>query len=312
MQKNHNHNPIYGYFGKLPVFNDFVKYNAGNNEVLVLDKWLQEGIILARQKLKGDWKSVYKSSMPLKFFYPFTGSDKLISGVIFPGSDKSGRDFPFLMFCIFNNNIIDSVPFYLMPLQFINEFNSFESIFDEINANTTLDNLNEQINEVASYLFDKAITEQYQTFINNTLQKDFWNRIFVNFIEEKKYRLVNNIFNPEINNNKLPLRINLISELENSILNICFLLNILAISKDNFFLPALFWNKDINNNISLNIFPSHPASINYVDMIYSNDNDDRIFNLEEKAGFAQAPSLNKDILDKEINLKELLQILGSL
>ncbi|MGB8317105.1 MAG: type VI secretion system-associated protein TagF [Ignavibacteriaceae bacterium] len=312
MKEINNQNPIRGFFGKLPIFNDFVKYNAGNQEIIGMDNWLQEGIILAKQKLKSDWKQVYKSSSPLNFFYPFTGTDKFISGVIFTGSDKSGREFPFFIYSVFKKDIIDNVPFYLIPLQFNNELNSFESIFNQIDVDTSLDDLTALINQVSSSFPDNNKNDRYQTFIDNTMQEDFWNRIYENYSEEKKYRLVDNIFNPEINNSRLPLRIKFNSAVEDNILYISLLLNILALSKDNIFLPALFWNINRDNITSLNIFSSHPAPINYLNMIYSNGNDDRIFALETKSGSALAQPINKDILNKKINLKELLQILNTI
>ena len=276
MQKNYNQNPIYGYFGKLPVFNDFIKYNAGNNEILVLDKWLQEGIILARQKLKSDWKPVYKNSFPLKFFFPFTGTNKLVSGVIFPSNDKSGRDFPFIMFCIYGNYIVDDVPFYLIPLQFNNEFNSFELIFNEVNANTSLESLNEQINRVSSPFTEETFVEKYRTFIGGLTQEDFWEKIF-DFNEEKKYCLINNLFHPDIKNSSVALRFDFFSKSGDNVFDICFLLNMLALSKKDFFLPAIFWTKDTENNNSLYIFPLKPNPLNYLDIISSAENSDRIF-----------------------------------
>ncbi len=310
MQKNHNQNPIFGYFGKLPVFNDFIKYNAGNNEILVLDKWLQEGIILAKQKLKSVWKTVYKNSLPLRFFYPFAGIDKFISGIIFPGSDKSDRDFPFIIFFIFKKDIIDNVPFYLLPLQFNNELNSFESIYNEVNVNTSLENLNEHINRLSSSFPEETLIEKYQIFIDDLTQSDFWERIF-DLNKEKKYRLINNIFHPDIKNSRVALRLNFYSDDRDNVFDICFLLNILAVSKNEFFLPAIFWTKDIDNNNCLYIFPSKPNPSNYLDIIFSSEDSDRMFKLEEESPREDFSSIKALLNNKEGKLKELLQILNS-
>ena len=290
--------PLRGYFGKLPVFNDFVKYNAGNEEILILDKWLQEGIILVKQKLKNDWKSIYKNSLPLRFFYPFTGTENFVSGIIFPSNDRSDREFPFLIFFLLNKSFFDRAPFYLIPLIFSNDYNSFEEIFNNINNNTSVSNLNEFINQISTSLFEVTPGELYQTFINDSLQKDFWQRIFRDPSNEKKYNMVNNIFNPEIKNSTVALKFNFYSDNENNVLDICFLLNVIALSKNNFFLPAMFWTKNINNEILLYMFPSQPAPVNYLDMLYSTEKNDRIFKVEDKTVSNQVSPLDVDHLNQ--------------
>ncbi|MDM7916698.1 MAG: TagF domain-containing protein, partial [Candidatus Eisenbacteria bacterium] len=37
-----------GYFGKLPLAADFLSRHAGDPEALALERWLQEGVQLAR------------------------------------------------------------------------------------------------------------------------------------------------------------------------------------------------------------------------------------------------------------------------
>ena len=309
MQKIHN--PIYGYFGKLPAFNDFIKYNAGNNEILVLDKWLQDGITVCKQKLKNEWKAVYKNSKRMKFFYPFTGTDKFISGIIFPSNDKSDRDFPFLMFCIYENYFIGNVPFYLLPLQLNDEFNSFESIYNEVNVNTSLDNLNEQITRVPSSFQENTVIEKYRKFTDDLTQEDFWQRIF-DFKEEKKYRLINNIFHPDIKNSRVALSFNFYSDDVDNVFDVSFLLNILAVSKNEFFLPAIFWIKDTDNINSLYIFPSKPNPSDYLDIICSAEDRGRILKVEEDINLNGDFSSIKDLLqNNEMKLKEFLQVLNS-
>ena len=313
MKEKDNQNPTKGYFGKLPVFNDFIRYNAGNNEILVLDEWLQQGIILAKQKLKNDWKFIYENSLALRFFYPFTGTNNFISGIIFPSKDRSNRDFPFLIFFISNKRLLEKTPFYLVPLMFSNKLNTFEEIFNHINNDTTQQNLNENINQILPPVFEETANEQYQTFVNNLTLGNFWERIYSASDNIKKYNIINNIFNSEIQNSTVILKFNFYSDNKSIHLDICFLLNIIASSKNNFFLPAIFWTKDINNNISLYIFPSKPTPINYFDMIYLIENNDRIFNVEEKLKSSQVSQLNVDFLNKnEMKLAELLQILNSL
>ena len=95
LKKLNNQNTIRGYFGKVPAFNDFIKFNSGSSEILVLDQWLQEGIILAGHRLKNDWQIIYKNSLPLRFFYPFRGQINFISGLFSQVGIKVIEIFPF-------------------------------------------------------------------------------------------------------------------------------------------------------------------------------------------------------------------------
>jgi len=56
-----NTNVSTGFFGKLPGFTDFIKYNAAGKEILSIDNWLQEGLALVKLKYKNDWKNYYNN-----------------------------------------------------------------------------------------------------------------------------------------------------------------------------------------------------------------------------------------------------------
>ncbi len=305
-----NQNLTRGYFGKLPAFSDFVKFNAGNNEVLVLDKWLQEGIILSNRKLKNDWKSVYKKSRPIKFFYPFTGTDKIILGIIFPSNDKNGREFPFLMFININENIFNRTPFYLVPLIFQNEFSEYKSIFSKINGNTTRAELNELTNRISFLISKERANEKYQDFISNSLQGNYWRRI-LGADENNKYNIVNNIFNPKVKNSSLALEFKIILNEESSYLDLCFLLNLAAHSKNNLLLPAIFWTENIDYEIRLFLFPKRPVPINYLNIIHSSEKNDSILLADKREETIPVSDEIKNLLDREeMSLIELFHAIN--
>ena len=129
-----NTNTSTGFFGKLPGFTDFIKYNAAGKEILTIDNWLQEGLALAKLKYKNEWKNYYNNSLTLNFIYPFTGTDNTTVGVISPSNDKSGRSFPFLMFRNIKKNVNDGLSFYLIPSEFGSIFNLLHDVL-EINKN---------------------------------------------------------------------------------------------------------------------------------------------------------------------------------
>ncbi len=87
-----------GCFGKLPIYADFIRYNAGSGEVRILDQWLQEGIHWSRLKLNQKWQQGYTTMPPYGFFLTGPGFKSGLFGVFVPGMDTGGRLFPFSIF----------------------------------------------------------------------------------------------------------------------------------------------------------------------------------------------------------------------
>ena len=189
-----------GFFGKLPKFADFVKLNATGTEISVVDNWLQEGLSLARLRYKNDWKNYYQNSNKINFIFPFTGTDRVIVGNLFPSNDKSGRIFPFIFFTNFKKEIIKKLPLHLALLEFNGLFKYFESIFQ---ANYNNENLNEMksllIGSAATYLGQISLENTYREFINdNSIGNIF------SLSEEDENNFENNSLN-ELFNKKIRL-----------------------------------------------------------------------------------------------------------
>jgi type VI secretion system protein ImpM len=83
-----------GYFGKLPVYGDFVK--ASDNVALVhlLDDWLAGVMNLLTAEAR--WKQHYDALPALRFAFVGTRSKQAIAGHIAASHDQSQRRFPFL------------------------------------------------------------------------------------------------------------------------------------------------------------------------------------------------------------------------
>ena len=106
-----------GCFGKLPIYADFIRYNAGAGEVRILDQWFQEGIHWSRLKLSPKWQEGYAAMQPYCFFLTEPGSKSGLLGVFVPGMDASGRLFPF---SIFTTLQADDIPLngMLLPIRY--------------------------------------------------------------------------------------------------------------------------------------------------------------------------------------------------
>ncbi len=87
--------PHAGYYGKIPVVGDFVKYNLGRAFIEPWDDWLQTAITHSRQQMGESWLQSYLTS-PIYRYVLTSGicGEQAWKGVIMPSVDRVGRYFP--------------------------------------------------------------------------------------------------------------------------------------------------------------------------------------------------------------------------
>ena len=86
-----------GCYGKLPIHGDFIRYNVGAAEISVLDRWFQEGLFAGQKQLGGQFSDVFDRAPASRFVFSMPSIGRIVVGVIMPGCDKTGRQFPFLV-----------------------------------------------------------------------------------------------------------------------------------------------------------------------------------------------------------------------
>jgi type VI secretion system ImpM family protein len=300
-----------GYFGKLPAFNDFVKFNAGGEELLVLDKWLQDGLVSAKIKLKSEWVNYYKNSEQFFFFYPFTGTNRALAGILIPGLDKSGREFPFLIFFYLNKDQLINVPYYLIPMILIDILKEFEFAITDISSVTDLSIINERLNKI-SYNINNLNNRQdfYQNYISNTSQAAFWDRVMEGSDDSEKLLFLDSLYISIISSKEKaePIKIPFISDKDHYINDLSFFLHLgLTFQKIPYFLPAIFWTVSENKNHLLYFFSNKPLPSNYADLIYKYDEQNIYLNNTERQNTNSNVNSFKSILNKDITLKEFLK-----
>ena len=297
---------IFGYFGKLPGFNDFVKFNAGGEELLVFDKWLQEGIISARMKLKSNWTNYYKNSEQYFFFYPFTGTGRALAGLIIPGYDKSGREFPFIVFFYFDKERLNNFPSHLIPMILFDILKEFKFAVIDIFSITDLSIINERLNKI-SYNLNNIYNKKsfYQNYISNTQQAVFWKRIIPVSNDSEKLLFLENLYSSDNKHKAAPVIISFISGEDHYLNDLTFLLHI-TITFRNLpdSLPAIFWSYSENKNHFLYLFLNKPLPNNYIDLL-SNQIDET--NLQNEKQNNPNENIFGTILNKDLSLKELLK-----
>ena len=301
-----------GYFGKLPAFNDFVKFNSGGEELLVLDKWLQDGLLSAKMKLKSEWVNYYRNSEQFFFFYPFTGTKRALAGLLIPGLDKSGREFPFLVFFYLNKDQLNNVPSHLIPMILIDILNEFKIAVIDISSITDLSIINERLNKISYTINNLSFKNNvYQNYLSNTSQAPFWNRVMEGYDDSAKLLFLNSLYiSSTAPKEKVePIIISFISSNDHYVNDLSFFIHlILTFQKTPYFLPAVFWTDSEYKNHLLYLFSNKPLPNNFVDLICKHADQNNLINkTENDKNINSITSSIKNILNRNITLNEFLR-----
>jgi len=303
-----------GYFGKLPKFADFVKHNASGDEILLIDNWIQEGIRSAELKYKNDWKNYYNNTSPIYFIFPFTGTDKITIGIICPSNDKSGRNFPFLIFGNMKQDLIKDLQVHLLPLNFKAYFESITEVYNDNYFTEDLSEMKFQTNNLSdSTISVKSAENIYDNYLSDTSVERLFEKKLNNSVDNNVH-MVNNLFKNriEIIEHSPAVKINFDTRVDYKLLDTCFHIQLLLkiFNRSNFF-PAVFWNTIHEELINLSLFFQKPTPLNFLDLIYTDDesrNDTTLEKAEEDNQTQDLSSIFKEnlIINYSHSLREFL------
>ena len=116
--------PQIGCFGKLPATGDFVRLNAGGDEVSAFDRWLGSSIDYARRSMGTGFEQVYPYALGLFIFRGDAKGDEPPSrglvGAWCASGDNAGRLYPMTVFASYDYHQLVStgpaLPIALWPL----------------------------------------------------------------------------------------------------------------------------------------------------------------------------------------------------
>lgn len=257
-----------GYFGKLPGFNDFIKFNSGFPEILFIDKWIQDGLSDARLKLRASWKEKYGSLPPTSFYIPFHSSGRAAAGIIYSSYDKSGREFPLVVFSVIPLKYFTSL--HLIPAMLKETISSLDHC---IRKEENLNDLNLALkNFDPEYVDEDTLSRSFQEFLSSTSMNSFT-------VETGVSASYVNSINPP-SPESTGIRISFKSDESKITFNTAVFLKILnqrlKLSTGH---TSIFWNKSSDADFRLMIFPLKPGTVSFIDLISPNPEDRRIINI---------------------------------
>jgi type VI secretion system protein ImpM len=116
--------PQIGCFGKLPATGDFIRLNAGGEELAAFDRWLGGSLDHARRSMGAQFESAYAPSVGLFIFRPETNNNeppaRAMVGAWAASGDNAGRLYPMVVFGSYDYGQLVSagpaLPIALWPL----------------------------------------------------------------------------------------------------------------------------------------------------------------------------------------------------
>ncbi|MEO8232926.1 MAG: type VI secretion system-associated protein TagF [Ignavibacteriota bacterium] len=303
-----NKNILAGYFGKLPGFPDFIKYNAAGKEILIIDTWLQEGLALAKLKFGNEWRNYYNNSSRITFIYPFTGTDNITLGIISPSNDKSGRSFPFLTFGIIKKNSEADLSYFMVPCAYKELFHNFNEIIELYKMTEDTSGLKSVIdNMIMHNLIDASVLKTYPKFISETKICEIFK------LENENSFTLNDLFEKDIKIFDHFISISYRAELNqlSSSFIISFYIQFLQkIFKNPDTTPGVFWIQNDDAGILFLTF-TKPTPKDFIDLFFSNQvlqNSSKDIDGENKKSHQSGRSIvrGNPVFNSSISLNEFL------
>ena len=165
-----------GFMGKIPARPDFVRYQAGGPEIVLLDQWIHEGIAYLARRFPLDWKERLNGFAQIRCYIGGEGQNPTLCGLIRPSHDKSGRQHPFVDFATCSNvHAMKSLPY--IPYRFAEFYIQGGRLKKQDGSDLDLENLMQQSSALTRSIPGYAETELERQRIESWSGKnsgDFW------------------------------------------------------------------------------------------------------------------------------------------
>jgi type VI secretion system protein ImpM len=167
-----------GFIGKIPARPDFVRHQAGSNDLKVMDQWVHEGIAYLARRFPSDWKERLNAFGRINAYLGSEGANPGFCGVIQPSNDKSGRQHPFIDFVTSTNASLATLPY--LSYRYADFLKAGSKLKDEAGADLDVDKLilqsNAQALGIPAYDEQQLAQQLAQSWSGKT-SADFWESI---------------------------------------------------------------------------------------------------------------------------------------
>jgi type VI secretion system ImpM family protein len=183
------------FFGKLPNYGDFVRFNASGPDVRALDQWLQECLYLAGRFFASQWSAVYRNAPAYYFVFHSDHTETALTGILQPSYDKSNRKYPFILAHRINKKYIEARMIPLVPMMLASLFQDSRKIVEEgLNGlpSSDISNRTEGL-AAASFQNYESHLGNFEAYLRSTTTGQFWSRHFGEFTDPRKYLLIKNL-----------------------------------------------------------------------------------------------------------------------
>lgn len=117
-----------GCFGKLPIYDEFIRYNVSARSVLELDEWIQQGFSHHSRSMSTRPEKTDLHDYIYHFFFYGSGEQQSsIIGTMMGSRDKSGRQYPFVTFKLLPSQNAD-ILVSTLPCGYRSFFDSAQSL----------------------------------------------------------------------------------------------------------------------------------------------------------------------------------------
>ncbi len=189
--------PQVGCFGKLPATGDFIRHNAGFDELGAWDRWLGSGIDLARRSLGSEFEPAYARSVGLFLFRPEPAKPdeeptRALLGAWAASGDNAGRVYPMSVFAAYDYSVLaglgGAAPVVLWQL--------VTQLYELATAGRSLsvDAFLERVNRIQAPTFDdpEAVLGSYREWLSAHRMHELWGTGFGT--DESRFWVLQNLF----------------------------------------------------------------------------------------------------------------------
>lgn len=171
--------PQIGCFGKLPATGDFIRLNAGGDELAAFDRWMGAGIDYAQRSMGAAFDAAYRSAVGLFVFRGEAAKDddvpaRGLVGAWAASGDNAGRRYPIVVFASYDYMQLvaagAALPIALWPL--------LNSAYDLASNGRSLpvDAFVDRVSRIALPPLDdaEAAGSGYRTWLSTQTMKALW------------------------------------------------------------------------------------------------------------------------------------------